>query len=1170
MRRLWTVVFLAMLLSGPSLAQTVSGTISGKVLDPSGAIVPSVVVTLENEETKQSRRTVANDAGEFVFTAVPPGTYSVSLEAKGFQSARRTGVVLPADARVPLGEIRLAVGEVTQTVTVAESGERISTENADVEGRLTSRQLDQQIIKGRDPMSLLHTLPGVTTGLFVNGSAKSETDPDGASSLGGEYGTLTPPMNGGRMFWNTITVDGQVSSNPDWPGLSESAISADSVAEMKVTSSNYTAEYGRNLGSNITMVTKSGTKEFHGSGYWFKRHEMFNANDFFNNRDGLSKPYYRYTNFGGTVGGPIYIPRLFNTGKEKLFFFYNQEEWRTRQPISPYFLTVPTQAERQGNFSNTLDQSGRLIPVNDPTNKQPFPGNIIPASRINPNGQVLLNVMPLPNQLDRSLTKGAYNYEWQDVCQSPKRMQGLKTDYAPRSADRFSLGLRRWWSDVRAYTCLSLGYSSLPLLQHHYLYSTDNALLNWTHVFGATATNEFSIGMVGEKEGGPVPGPFPDRAATYFDPVKRSKVGYTLGQFYGAANPYGLIPQATFGGVPNAASITHDARLPGQQGYSRFHMNDHYSWVRGGHTFKFGLDFEMNWANDGPSSACGDGCFAFGRDPNNPGDTNWAFSNALVGNFASYQETNNRPRYRYARKNWEWFAQDTWKVSRKLTLTYGMRFAAFTNWNLVIGTGSAFVPDLYSAAKESPYFRPALDASGNRVAIDPTTGTLFPARLIGAFVPGVGDTYSGTLPSTSQNYPRDFQTGQPVQVAPRFGFAYDVFGDGKMAVRGGFGVAKETLPTYGSSSGRTIFNAPSQLNPQVFYGNMDTLLQSVGVLFPSNTGALEKDFKTPSIYYYSLGVQRGIGFNTVLDVSYVGNVGRHLLQTVNINQLPYGIRFQPGSKDPTTGSALSDVFLRPYQGYQSITDRIYNGISNYNALQASATRRFTKGLQLGVAYTWSKTNGYGSGEAGALPTYLSPKIWVYGPTAWDQTQMAVFNYVWDLPQASKLAPNPVVRFALDHWTLSGVTTLASGFPQSVTLSTTDNADLTGGGDGVRPLMIAGAQLSHGDRSLQQWFNTAAFARPPQGSFGNTPISPVRGPGFNNWDATLMKRFHLKSEARFFEFRWEAYNLFNHTQFFAIDSSALFDPTGKQVNGRFGQAYAARPSRIMQLALRFNF
>ena len=1168
----WLGFAMVLLLALRAPAQTLSGSISGTVVDQSDAVIPKVAVTLTNESTGETRKTVTSESGEFVFTAVPSGTYTVALEATGFKSLRRTGVNLSAVERLPLGTIRLSVGDVTQSVVVASQGETVSAESADIGGNITAHQLDELIVKGRNPMSLLRTIPGVSTGVFINGGDKNDLDPDGMQSNGGIYGTLTAPINGGRMFWNTITVDGQISSNPDWPGLFEAAVSVDAMSELKVTANNYTAEYGRNLGATVTLATRSGTKDFHGGANYFKRHEMFNANDFFNNRDGLPKPLFRYSNFGFSVGGPIYIPGKFNTSRDKLFFFYSQEEWRIKNPTSPIQRTVPTALERTGDFSQTIDQAGNLIPVIDPLTKQPFSGNVIPSSRINPNAQVLLNVFPLPNQLDRGVTSGAYNYQWQDLCIDPKRIQGLKTDYLPNSKDHFSLGLRRWWSDDRAYTndCFVDGWNDIPLVKTHYDYSTDNALITWTRIISPTATNEFNIGTVGEKERQQIPGPFPDRAKTFFDAVNRQKLGYTLGQFYGEANPYNFIPQATFGGVPNAAGITHDGRQPGDQGYLIFNAGDHFSWVRGGHTFKFGLDWEWDLATDGLAATYGDGLFAFGRDPNNPGDAGWPYATALLGNFVSYQETNTRPRYRYERKNYQFFGQDTWKLSRKLTLTYGLRLAAFTNWNLTVGTGSAFVPSRYDPTKESPLFRPAFDANGNRVAQDPSTGQFFPAVYIGAFVPGVGEPFSGTVKSNDPSYARDYYDGRPVQVMPRFGFAYDVFGDGKTAVRGGFGITKETMPTYGGSSGRTIFNAPSQLNPQVFYGNMDTVFQSSSVLFPSSNGAFERNFKVPSMYNYSLSIQRDIGHQTVVDVAYVGNVARHLLQTVNLNTLPYGAHFLPENQDPTRGRALPDVFLRPYLGYQGITMREFNGYSNYNSLQATLNRRFAAGLQIGIAYTYSHSLATGSSEGGSVARYLSERFWNYGNTAFDQTHNLVVNYVYDIPKLSKLAPNPVVHHVFDNWTISGVNTYASGFPRGISFITTDGADIPGGGDGVRPLLIADPRIAHGDRTLERWFNTAAFARPPQGDHGNTPVTIVRAPGFNNWDMTINKHIPLKSEARFFEIRWEMYNVFNHTQFAGIDTTAQFDPAGNQVNGRFGQAIASRPPRIMQLGLLLTF
>jgi len=351
---------------------------------------------------------------------------------------------------------------------------------------------------------------------------------------------------------------------------------------------------------------------------------------------------------------------------------------------------------------------------------------------------------------------------------------------------------------------------------------------------------------------------------------------------------------------------------------------------------------------------------------------------------------------------------------------------------------------------------------------------------------------------------------------------------------------------------------------------MDTLLGSQGVLFPSSVSSIERDDKTGTVYSYSLGVQHQLGANTVLDVSYVGNTSRHLIQTRNLNALPPGARFNPANIDPTTGLALPNNFLRPIPGYADITYVETSGTSNYNSLQVQANRRFTNGPQVGVAYTWSKAMDLTSGDGGGLPVYLDARSRLYGKADFDQTHMLVINYLWDLPRLSTVWNNLFSRIVFDNWQVSGITTFASGLPQGVNFSTTDNADITGGGDPGRVNLIAKPTLSHGDRTAERWFNTGAVARPGRGDFGNAPKDVFRGPGINNWDASLIRKFPLKSEARYFQFRAEFYNLFNHTQFQFIDNGARFDPAGNQVNDNFGRAYANRPPRTIQLNIGFYF
>ena len=457
------------------------------------------------------------------------------------------------------------------------------------------------------------------------------------------------------------------------------------------------------------------------------------------------------------------------------------------------------------------------------------------------------------------------------------------------------------------------------------------------------------------------------------------------------------------------------------------------------------------------------------------------------------------------------------------------------------------------------------------------TGQLFPEVYFGAFVTtsSVPPT-PGSVLTTDPGYPRGFRKQQGVQAMPRFGFAYDLFGNGKMAIRGGFATMKQTTPSYSAYIG--IQNDPPvKYEPTIYYGNMNTFLSRTGLFYPTGTSTFDPNDTVPSIYRYSLGIQRELGFGTVVDVSYVGNVGRHLIQQYDQEEVPYGAHFLPENQDPT-GGVLPENFYRPIPGYNGIGTIITSGGSSYNSLQVALNRRYSHGVSFGLSYTWSKvmgtqSSGWGGGgatDAGPVAVYRPWRVWNYGPASFDQTQMLVINYVWDLPKLSKVANNVVVRSVFDNWQLAGVSTFATGLPSPVYGDTTDGADITGGGDGWRTMLIGQPQLSWGTRTFDRFFNTAAFGRPPQGYYGDAPISPVRGPGVNNWDLTLMKQFKLWNETSSLQFRSEFYNAWNHGQFAFMDTGAVFDPSGAQVNSTFGQLTGNRAPRVIQFSLRLSF
>jgi len=547
---------------------------------------------------------------------------------------------------------------------------------------------------------------------------------------------------------------------------------------------------------------------------------------------------------------------------------------------------------------------------------------------------------------------------------------------------------------------VAAGAANWGMIPGHYKYTDDSGVFNVAWVVNPTVVNELNIAAHHNTENGP------PRSQADIDKVSRKGLGMTLPQFYPQNNPYDLIPWASFGGVPGAAAFSTEPRFPVRGADTVATLSDGLSKVWGAHTLKAGIYIEHARNYEGERGTF-PGSFDFSRDVNNPLDSNWAYSNALLGNFRSYIESDTRPNTLTRGTTIEWYLQDNWKATRKLTLDYGVRFSWVQPYWQANGKAANWAIDRYDPKQNPQLYAPALDAAGKRVARNPLTSELAPAVLIGAIVPNSGSPINVMVLATDTTYPKSFMESQGVLVGPRAGFAYDMFGDGKMAIRGGIGMFYNTRER-GGINGNLPTNPPVQFSPTLFYGNMANLLSASGVLFPSSVTGLARGGEIPTVYSYSLGVQRDIGFKTVVDVAYVGSLGRHLFQRRDLNVLPYGARFLPQNQDPTTGRPLPDNFMRPYPGFGSIGYLEPASSSSYHSLQVQANRRFSRGLQFGASWTWSKAMDYTDGDTGTVATYVPLRVWNYGKAGYDRTHILAINWLWDLPPASKLVNNVVV------------------------------------------------------------------------------------------------------------------------------------------------------------------
>jgi hypothetical protein len=895
-------------------AQTTSGSIAGTVVDAQHGAIPNVTVTAQEQEKRFTLTTKADEAGRFVFAQVPPGTYSISAQNPGFKKYERTGVVLNANDRLAVGDLVMEVGTVAEQIEVSAAVVQLQTESAERGTALISKQMENIAVNSRSYLDLVKLVPGVVSTVNLQTAG-----PGGLGSIS---------ANGTRTNSNQLMINGISNVDTGSNGGANVTLSLDSVQEFKMLTGVYQAEYGRSMGAQINVVTKSGTSDIHGSGYWFHRHDSLNANNWLNNRNGLLRNLFRFNDQGFTLGGPVYIPKILKS-REKLFFFWSEEFQRQLRPQGTRNLTVPTALERKGDFSQSVDNNGNPVIIKDPVTGQPFPGNIIPANRLYAPGLALLNLLPMPTV---SGVKG-YNYQSQISDQYPRREDLVRLDYNLTSKARiFGHFINNNNTYLSQYGSFVLG-SNTPLSPIQYANPGISWAVGSTYIFGPTLTNEFNLGTSHNSI-------LIDETTKAYT---RAASGVNLPLLYSSAVQRDYIPNVNFGGTRLANSPTFGSGdAPFINYNTTIDITDSVSKVWNRHVIKGGVYMQRS-RKDQTSFGNFNGNYNFGDNSSNPYDTGFGFANAALGVYNSFSQAANFINGQYRYWNIEGYIQDTWKVTSRLTLDYGIRTAWYQPQFDASLQASSFVLSQWSPAQAPRLYQPAI-VNGARSAIDPATGQSLPAAFIGFIVPGTGSITNGVQQAGQNGFTKYLQNSPPLVWGPRFGLAWDITGKQNLVLRTGGGIY------YDRYQGNRVFdfvrNPPLGIEPVLNYGYVTDINPASALLSPPNLYAADPVGKIPTSYNFTFGIQSKLPGQIVLDTAYVGSLFRHMQDNRNLNPVPYGADFLPQNQDPTLSStallgssALPQNFLRPYRGFGSITIYEAAATGNYNSLQVSVNRR---------------------------------------------------------------------------------------------------------------------------------------------------------------------------------------------------------------------------------------
>ena len=1161
-------------------------TIVGTVADPSGAAVPGVKVTLTNTDTGITTVVNTSGDGQYVAPELHIGHYNARAEAKGFKIGELKGITLNVGDRMRV-DFKLEVGSAQETVTVEANAVAVQTDTAEVSSVVTGQQITQLATNGRSVFSLEALTPGASS---IQGDFMVPT------SAGSDFNVS---FNGQRVSHNLWLVDGGEAADRGGGGGADVLPSEDAIAEFRTMTSNYSAEYGLSSAGTISMVMKSGTKQFHATAFYFGRNDALDARNYFNPAPNKVTEL-RFNNFGFNVGGPVSFHP--NTSSPKTFFFYNME-WRRYIAGGQFTPTVPLASmypDANGDVVlPTTIANGNPISMVVPANiaaldtncsgaeqatlaaaalaNQPFPTNTIPACAVNTNASALLaggkagGIFPKP-------TSG-----WTFIGGGKQPTMGkeelVRIDH--QFSDKFSI-FGHWISDQAMQTFGTTMWSgdNVPSVGNTFGNPSYSVTVHTTYAIRPNLLNEVAFSYDGNRIAILPAGVFSATDIT----------GFTEGahRIFTGTNVDDRIPDINLSGSTNTHYTVN--WMPWNNVADDYQVRDDLSWTKGAHQFKFGFSWAI-YKKAQDYFAETQGGFTFdGSATTNPTQTGnncpantqcgLDYADFILGDAQHYNENGYKGKGHWNAISPAAYIQDNWRATHRLTLNLGLRWDGIPHTYEANSNQTNFYPNLYKSANAPQW----TDASDTQIAsTSPGLGTSPVQSLQGYqfYLNGMGV-------GGKNGNPKGLADNAWLNFGPRLGFAYDLFGTGKTVIRGGYGLMYEriqgndmyngaTNPPYGYSLGASnvLFSDPHNL-----WGGGTVTVPIV----PAGVVGINQKYPAPRVSQFSAGVQQAVGSKAVFSVSYVGSRDRHLSYWQELN-LPDASNLACLTDKTLCPGGVQPAFngLVPYQGYNSIKQAYNGGNSHYNSLQAELHGQVTRDLTLQAAYTWSKAidPSTGAGGNGWDLNYVTNPYqgWKYdvGPSVLDRTHVAFINFVYNIPLL-KNSTNHAAKTLVGGWQLSGIISMMSGAPLNLGVNSHNVSSVFPGGDaGNRPDLTGHISYPKtrvvdpktGVTTGIQWVDPTAFANPAAGAWGNLGFDALRGPGRDNWNISLFKSFVIsESRGSRFEFRAESFNTWNHTQFGGSGQNGAFSNnfgTGNQL-----QITNAFDPRIFQLGAKLIF